>query len=102
MEVEHLLLRTRDALYGGRTEAMRLHYRVQGEEAVQYADVMNLDPWVCKYFKFPVSSPTIHLEYDYIPNMLAKEGLVLGTVLPPRDLYHLMLPYRCNGRCYSK
>ena len=32
---EHLPLRTRDALYGGRTEDMRLHYRVkEGEETI--------------------------------------------------------------------
>jgi len=30
--------------------------------------------------------------------MLAKEGLMRCTVLPPRDLYHPVLPYRCNGR----
>ena len=30
--------------------------------------------------------------------MLAKEGIVRCTVLPPRDLYHPVLPYRCKGR----
>ena len=30
--------------------------------------------------------------------MFVKEGLVRCTVLPPRDLYHPGLPYRCNGR----
>ena len=30
--------------------------------------------------------------------MLAKEELVRCMVLPPRDLYHPVLPYRCNGR----
>jgi len=29
---EHLPLRTRDAMYGGRTEAMRLHYRLREGE----------------------------------------------------------------------
>jgi len=29
--------------------------------------------------------------------MLAKEGLVRCTVLSPRDFYHPVLPYRCNG-----
>jgi hypothetical protein len=36
MEEVHQPLRTRDALYGGRTEAMRLHYKVkEGEETIQ-------------------------------------------------------------------
>jgi hypothetical protein len=96
---ERLPLKTRDALYGGRTEAMPLHYRVkEGEETIQYVDVMSLYPWVCKYIKFPVGHPTIHLYCGDIPAMLAKEGLVRCMVLPPRDLYHLVLPYRCNGR----
>jgi hypothetical protein len=52
-------LRTRDALYDGRTEVMRLHYRVKegGEETIQYIDIMSLYPWVCKYFKFPWDIP---------------------------------------------
>jgi len=88
-------------LYERRTEAMRLHYQIKdGEETIQYVDVMRLYPWVCKYFKFPVGHPTIHLDCGDIPTMLAKEGLVRCTVLPPRDLYHPVLPYQCNGACY--
>ena len=37
---------TRDALYGGRTEAMRLHYKVRENETVQYVDVMSLYPYI--------------------------------------------------------
>ena len=60
--VLHSLLNTRDALYGGRTEAMRLHYKIrEGEETVQYVDVMSLYPYVCKYFKFPLGHPVIHV-----------------------------------------
>jgi len=41
--VKHAFLITWDALYGGRTEAMRLHYKIrEGEESVQYCDVMSL------------------------------------------------------------
>ena len=35
---------TRVALYGGRTEAMRLHYKVRENETVQNVDVMSLYP----------------------------------------------------------
>jgi len=45
--------RTRDALYRGRTEALRLHYKARENEAIQYVDVMSLYPYICKYFKFP-------------------------------------------------
>jgi len=33
--VRQTSLRTRDALYGGRTEAMRLHYKVRYNETTQ-------------------------------------------------------------------
>jgi hypothetical protein len=59
---------------------------------------MSLYQWVCKYFKFRFGHLTIHLDCGDIPTMLAKEGLVRRTVLPPRDLYHPVLPYRSNGR----
>ena len=41
--VQHAPLKTRDALYGGRTETMRLHCKVrEGQETIQYVDVMSL------------------------------------------------------------
>jgi len=69
----------------------------KGEETNQYLDVMNLYPWVCKYFKFPVGHPTIYLECAYVEAMLGKEGLVRCTVLPPRNLYHHVLSHTCDG-----
>ena len=50
--VLHIPLRTRDAVYGGRTEAMRLHYKARGNETIQYVDVMSLYSYICKNFKF--------------------------------------------------
>jgi hypothetical protein len=57
--VEQSPLGTRDALYGGRTEAIRVHYKITDGETIQYMDVMSLYPWVCKYFKFRVGCPLI-------------------------------------------
>jgi hypothetical protein len=59
---------------------------------------MSLYPWVCKYFKFALGNNTVHLDCEDVPTMLAKEGLVRCTELPPRDFYHTVLWYRCNGR----
>jgi len=51
--VRHVPLNTRDALYGGRTEAMRLHYKIkEGEETVQYCDIMSL-PLHLQIFQVP-------------------------------------------------
>ena len=39
--VRHTPLNTSDALYGGRTEVMSLHYRTEEDaETIQYCDVM--------------------------------------------------------------
>jgi G:T-mismatch repair DNA endonuclease (very short patch repair protein) len=54
-------LNTRDALYGGRNEAMRLYYKGREGETIQYCDIMALYPYICKYFKFPVGHPVIHV-----------------------------------------
>jgi hypothetical protein len=97
--VLHEPLNTRDALYGGRTEAMRLHYKAAEGETIQYVDVMSLYPYICKYFKFPVGHPVIHAGDDCanIAVMLRKEGLTKCTILPPKHLFHPVLPFRCNN-----
>ena len=59
--VEQSPLHTRDVLYGGRTEAMRLHYEARENEIIQYVDVMNLYPYICKNSKFPIGHPIIHV-----------------------------------------
>ena len=55
-------MNTRDALYGGRTEAMRLHYKIREDVSVQYCDIMSLYPYIRKYFKFPIGHLIIHVE----------------------------------------
>ena len=80
-------LRTRDALYGGRTEAMRLNYKVRrGEKTIQYTDIMNLYPYICKHYKFPVGHPIILItdECTDIDSTLCKEGIIKCRLLPPR------------------
>jgi hypothetical protein len=85
--VQQAPLKTRDALYGGRTEAVRLHCKVrEGKETIQYVDVMSLYPYICKYGKFPVGHPVIHagVACSDTEAMLQKEGLIKCKVLPPR------------------
>jgi G:T-mismatch repair DNA endonuclease (very short patch repair protein) len=84
--VQQSPLNTRDALYGGRTEAMRFHYRVREGEQISYCDVMSL--YSCKYSKFPVGHPVIHVGdmCRDIDAMLRKEGLIKCCILPPKRL----------------
>ena len=98
--VKHSPLNTRDALYGGRTEAMRLHYTIEEKESIPYCGVMSMYPYICKYFKFPIGHPVIHVG-DTCKNIeacLRMEGLMKCTIVPPRYMYHPVLPFRCNKK----
>ena len=52
---------TRDALYVGRNEAMRLHNKARDGETIRYVDVMSLFPCICKFRKFEVGHPVVHV-----------------------------------------
>ena len=88
----------REAYYGGRTNVVKLHHQCQnpGEE-IRYVEFTSLYPWVNKNSFYPVGHPVIilnPLSTDIAPYF----GLVKCTILPPRDLYHPVLPYRCLGK----
>jgi len=98
--VQQTPLRTRDALYGGRTEAMCLYRKGRENETIQYVDVMSLYPYICKYLKFPIGHPVIHVGEACrdIEACLSMEGLIRCSIVPPDKLYHPVLPYRCNNK----
>ena len=81
--VQHSPLNTRDALYGGRNEAMRLHHAAGDGQAIQYVDVISLYPYVCKYFKFPIGHSVIHVgdAYQDMQAMLLIDGLMKSAIL---------------------
>jgi len=91
-------LRTRDALYGGRTKILRLHYKARENETIQYVDVMSLYPYICTHFKFPVRHPVIHVGDGCrdIEACLHMHGLIKCSIVTPEKLYHPVLRFRCN------
>jgi len=42
--IAHPILQQTGALYGGRTEAMRLHHKAREKETIKYVDIMSLHP----------------------------------------------------------
>lgn len=86
-------LNPRDSLYGGRTNAIRLFCT---EVDMRYVDVCSLYPYVLKYRLFPVGHPEILT--DNFGDLRAYFGLIKCRVLPPRGLYHPVLPYRSVER----
>jgi hypothetical protein len=91
-------LNPRDALYGGRCEAYKMYHKcTEAGEEIRYYDYMSLYPSMCVYFPIPVGHPVIHLGPEF-PNIMTLEGLIKCTVLPPRSLYHPVLPVKMNDK----
>ena len=88
-------LRPREAFYGGRCESFRLYSKPGPGESLKYVDFTSLYPWVNKYCLYPLGHPQIYTGDD-IPDRV--EGLVKCKVLPPKDLYLPLLPYRARGK----
>jgi hypothetical protein len=75
---------------------MRLHYEIREEErSVKYYDVMSLYSYICKYFKFSIDHPVIHVS-DVCADKeacLKMDELMKCMVVPPKDLYHPVLHF---------
>ncbi|XP_041361917.1 uncharacterized protein LOC121377886 [Gigantopelta aegis] len=52
-------LKPRDAFFGGRTNACKLHYTIKEGEHIKYVDFTSLYPYVNKYARYPVGHPKI-------------------------------------------
>jgi len=96
----------RDAFFGGRTENIITRYEITGTEKIRYVDVCSLYPYVLKTGAFPIGHPDIYIGQECTEligvapnyNFSTVEGLVRCRVLPPRDLFHPVLPYRVRGK----
>jgi len=82
---------------------MRLYYKAWENETLQYVDVMRLYPYICKYFKFPVGHPVIHVgdacrDKEPCPCMA---DVIKCSIVPP-ERYHPVLPFRCNNELSSE
>ena len=91
-------LQPRDAFFGGRTNAVRLHHCVTNEhETIKYQDVTSLYPWVNKYATYPVSHPNIITGVIHV-DISQYFGLAKVTISPPFGLFHPVLPWRSGGK----
>ena len=79
---------------------MNLHYKIGENETIEYCDVISLYPYICKYFKFPIDHPVVHIRDTCkdVEACLKMEGLIRCAVVPPKRLYHPVLPYRYNKK----
>ena len=61
-------------------------------------DVINLYIYICKYGKYPVGHPKVYVSADSPFDCLDMEGIMKCKVLPPRNMYHPVLPYKSNSK----
>ncbi|XP_056376193.1 uncharacterized protein LOC130273430 [Hyla sarda] len=94
----------RDALYGRRTNAIKL-YHIQAEgETIHYYNFTSLYPFINKTKMYPVGHPSIIYEnFTHIKNYF---GIAPVKVYPPRDLFFPVLPVKINKKitfplCYT-
>ena len=90
-------LNPRDAFCGGRTNAVKLYHHVTPNQQIHYIDVTSLYPWVNKTCVYPKGHPRVIFNPGHT-DITTYFGLVQCKVLPPRHLYHPVLPYRHDSK----
>ena len=85
-------LNPRDAFFGGRTNITKLTYDFKEGEKGKYVDFVSLYPTVNYSKRYPVGHPTKILEPDEYDNKWF--GFMKCKVLPPKGLYHPVLPVK--------
>jgi len=92
-------LNVRHAFYGGRTNASVLHYECLADERIDYVDFTSLYPYINKYGQYPIGHPDI-LIAPSLQLLLDRTyfGVVKCRIIPPRGLFHPVLPVRYGGK----
>lgn len=49
----------RESFFGGRTNAIKLHYKAEEDETIQHYDFTSIYAWTNTYCRYPVGHPTI-------------------------------------------
>ena len=90
-------LNPRDAFCGGRTNAVKLYHSVTPTQKIHYIDVTSWYPWVNKTCIYPKGHPRFISNPGHT-DITPYFGLIQCQILPPRHLYHPILPYRHEGK----
>lgn len=97
--LNNLPLLPRDAFFGGRTGNTKTFHECESGEEIHYVDVCSLYPYVCKYGKYPVGHPKIHIgDSECRERGIQAEGLMKCKILPPQELYHPVLPTKMHSK----
>lgn len=107
LNIEKNKLEIRDCYYGGRTNATKLYYKCKKDEKIRYYDVCSLYPYILKYYPMPIGVPKVLINDDLVGRTPENiEGIIRCKVLPPKKLYHPVLPMKLHNKllfilCYT-
>ncbi|KNC99233.1 uncharacterized protein SPPG_05489 [Spizellomyces punctatus DAOM BR117] len=98
LDIEYIRpLDPRNAFFGGRTNASKLYYKCSEKERVKYCDFTSQYPWVNAFGEYPCYSfPTRIL--NNFDGQLNYNGFIKCRIVPPRGLYHPVLPDKINNK----
>ena len=66
-----------DAFYGGRCEPLKTYCEVDGDEQIEYSDIVSLYPFIQQHSMFGVSHPDILMQPEIdLDNMQSHFGVV--------------------------
>lgn len=85
-------LNPRDAFFGGRTNAFKLLAKSTKNKKIKYIDVCSLYPTVQYYDYYPVGHPEKFIKPENYNKYWF--GIIKCKVLPPKNLYHPVLPVK--------
>ncbi|KAJ1521804.1 hypothetical protein ONE63_003439 [Megalurothrips usitatus] len=88
----------RDAFFGGRTNCVRRFWESDGKEKAFYADIVSLYPFVNKWGKYIKGDPDIRIYPNCHAIDSSFDGFVCCKVLPPKSLFHPVLPARFHNK----
>lgn len=86
----------RDALFGGRTNAIRLYYKLNSGEEIHYYDFTSFYPFVKKTKEYPIGHPDI--VYDKFGPLANYFGIAKVKVYPTQGFFFPLLPVRVGGK----
>ena len=77
----------REAFFGGRINAIKLHHKVEENEEIHYSDMISLYPCANLECEYPIGHPDF-IDQPGIADITRYHGLVKCKILPPYELYH--------------
>jgi hypothetical protein len=87
----------RDAFKGGRCNTIVLHSKPTDGSIITYFDVRSMYPNSMKKMPYPMYHPDI-ITSDFKDDITEYFGIAKVRMLPPKTLYHPVLPYTAAGK----